>query len=173
MTKASIKTVEKFIETFPIPTLTRITGQPTYEQVKYLNEELNANATSIVTTKGGGAHGHLALTVSPTTYATLSQTPFISPVLHPPVNPEGITGPHIANANKLYEEQKVEFHSYVNLQNALKKQLIASVDPLFLQMIQQKYIGFANRTILDILRHLYDTYADISADDLKDNDKKM
>ena len=63
MTTTGITTVKKFIETFPIPTLTRIVGQPTYEQVKELNEELNVNTASIVTTRGGGAHGHLAITV--------------------------------------------------------------------------------------------------------------
>ena len=173
MTTTSITTVEKYIETFPLPTLTRIVGQPTYEQVKELNEELNGNAASIVTTRGGGAHGHLAITVSPTTYATLSPTAFVAPTMPDPVNPAGLTGPQIANANRIYEEQKAEFHSYVNLQNALKKQLIAAVEPLFFQTIRQPYVGFANRTIRDMLRHLYATYADITADDLDENDKKM
>ena len=173
MTTTTITTVEKYIETFPITTLTRIGGQPTYEQIKEINEELNANAASIVTSRGGGAHGHLAMTVSTATYATLSETPFVAPTMPPAVNPAGMTGPQIANANRIYEEQKAEFHSYVNLQNALKKQLIAAVDPLFLQTIRQQYVGFANRTIREMLTHLYDTYADISAENLEENDKKM
>ena len=173
MTSLSITTVEKFIETFPIPTLTRIVGQPTYEQVKELNEELNANAASIVTTRGGGAHGYLAITVSPTIYATLTSTAFVAPTMPPPVDPAGMTGPQIANANRIFNEQKTEFHSYINLQNALKKQLIAAVDPLFLRTIRQPYVGFANCTIRDMLRHLYETHADISADDLDENDRKM
>ena len=173
MTSLSITTVEKYIETFPIPTLTRIVGQPTYEQVKELNEELNANAASIVTTRGGGAHGYLAITVSPTIYATLTSTAFVAPTMPPPVDPAGMTGPQIANANRIFNEQKAEFHSYINLQNALKKQLIAAVDPLFLRTIRQPYVGFANSTFRDMLQHLYKTHADISADDLDENDRKM
>ena len=173
MTTTSITTVEKYIETFPITTLTRIAGQPTYEQIKEVNEELNANAASIVSSRGGGAHGNLALTVSPATYATLLATLFVAPTMPNAVNPAGLTGPQIANANRVYEEQKAEFHSYVNLQNALKKQLIAAVDPLFLQTIRQQYVGFANRSLREMLQHLYDTYADISAENLEENDKKM
>ena len=93
MTTTTITTVEKYIKTFPITTLTRIGGQPTYEQIKEINEELNANAASIVTSRGGGAHGHLAMTVSPATYATLSATPFVAPKMPPAVNPAGMTGP--------------------------------------------------------------------------------
>ena len=173
MATSTATTVEKFIETFPIPTLSRITGQPTYENVKTLNEELNANATSIVTTRGGGAHGHLALTISPAVYATLADTPFEIPTLPDEVDPEGRTGPQIAETNRLYEAQKHEFHSYVNLQNALKKQLIGAVEPLFLQAVRQPYVGYANITAYDMLRHLYDTYADISAEDLEENDRRL
>ena len=173
MTTSSVTTVEKYIETFPIPTLSRITGTPTYESVKVLNEELNANATSIVTTRGGGAHGCLALTISPAVYATLSETAFVIPVLPDPVDPEGLTGPQIAEANRQYEAQKTEFHSYVNLQNALKKQLVGAIEPLYLQSLRQPYVGYANVTTFEMLRHLYETYADISADDLETNDVKM
>ena len=173
MASPTVTTVDKIIETFPLPTLTRIVGQPTYEHIQELNEEINANAASIVTTRGGGAHGHLALTVSPAVYATLSNTPFVTPALPTAVNPAGLTGPQIAEANRMYVEQLTGFHSYVNVQNALKKQIVAAVEQIFLQAIREPYVGFANRTAYDMLRHLYDNYADISADDLEANDKKL
>ena len=110
MATSTVTTVEKYIKTFPVPNLSRITGTPTYDSVKVLNEELNTNATSIVTTRGGGAHGYLALTVSPAVYATLSDTLFELPALPYPVNPNGLTGPRIAEANRQYEAQKSEFH---------------------------------------------------------------
>ena len=176
MASSEITTVEKYIETFPIPTLTKIVGQPNYENIKDLNEELNANAASIVSTRGGGAHGHLALTVSPTVYATLSAEPYVAPTMPEAIDPAalvGRTGPQIAEINRLYAAQKAEFHSYVNLQNALKKQVVAAVEPIFLQAIREAYVGFANRTVFDLLRHLYDGYAAISADDLEHNDKRL
>ena len=57
MATNNVTTVEKYIETFPIPTLSKITGTTTYDDVKTLNEELNVNATSIVTTRGEGHTG--------------------------------------------------------------------------------------------------------------------
>ena len=169
----TVTTVDKIIETFPLPTLTRIVGQPTYEYIKEPNEGINANAASIFTTRGGGAHGHLALTVSPAVYATLSATAFVAPTLPAAVNPAGLTGPQIAEANQIYAEQLTEFHLYVNVQNVLKKQIVAAVKPIFLQSIQELYVGFANRKAYELLCHLYKNYADISADNLEANDKQL
>ena len=173
MATNNVTTVEKYIETFPIPILLRITGTPMYDNVKTINEELNVNATSIVTTRGGGAHGHLALTISPAVYATLSNTFFTPPALPPAVVTAGHSGSQIAELNRVYDKEKAEFHSYVNLQNALKKQLIAAIEPLYLQALREPYVGFANVTVYDMLHHLYNTYADISADDLEENDKRL
>ena len=173
MAITSMNSVEKLIEGFPIPVLTRITGQPTYEKLREVNEELNANAASVGSARGGGAHGHLALTVSPTVYATLSATAFTAPVLPTRANATGMTGPQIENANRIYDAAYAEYTTYVNLQKALTKQLIAAVDPIFLSAIKQPYVGFANIPVYDMLRHLYDTYAELSLDDIEDNDRRM
>jgi hypothetical protein len=42
--------------------------------------DLKANASCINSGLGGGAYGHLALTVPTAVYATLSNTPFVIPV---------------------------------------------------------------------------------------------
>ena len=102
MAAPSVTTVEKFIETFLVPTLTKIVGQPTYENIKELNEEINVNEASIVTAQGGRAQGHLELTVSPTVYATFSNTPFVQPTMPIVVNPTNLQGPQIAEANQIY-----------------------------------------------------------------------
>ena len=109
------------IPRLPIPVLTRISGQPTYKKLREFNEELNANAASVVSARGGGAHGHLALTVSPTVYTTLSCTPVATPTMPQQVNPAGMTGPQIENANRIYDKEQTEYLTYVNLQKALKK----------------------------------------------------
>ena len=53
----------------------------------------------------------------------------------------------------------------------LKKQLVAAIEPLFLQAIRQSYVGYANVTVFEMWRHLYETYTDILAEDLENNDK--
>ena len=51
--------------------------------------------------------------------------------------------------------------------------LIAAVEPIYLKAISQPYVGLGNRTLWELLDHLYKTYAKITATNLKNNDKKM
>ena len=74
-----METPEAYIESFPQPVLTKIDRKPSYDTLKIVNDELSANAASVQTELGGGAHGYLAITVSPTVYATLSATAFVPP----------------------------------------------------------------------------------------------
>ena len=94
---ATMTTVDKLIEAFPIQTLTKIIGVPTYQSIKIVNDELSKNAATIPTTRGGGTLGHVGITVSPTIYATLSITPFTTPPLQPlqssPDSPAPISPP--------------------------------------------------------------------------------
>ena len=165
-------TVDSLIEGFPKATPTKISGLPTYETIKRLNDDISANAASVHTDLGGGNHGHLGLTVSPTIYATVSGTPYTAPTSPAPPALTGLTGPQITAANRRYDSDKKKFAEFVALQNALKKQILASVDDIYLSAIEQPYIGHANRTVLDLLTHLYDTYAKISPLDLIRNNQK-
>ena len=71
---------DKIVQGFPYPTLDCIVGIPTYETISELHSQLNAISASVQSNLGGGAHGHLTLTVKPSVYNTLSATPFIAPV---------------------------------------------------------------------------------------------
>ena len=166
-------TVDKLIEAFPIQALTKIIGVPTYQTIKVVNDELSKNAATIPTTRGGGTLGHVGITVSPTIYATLSITPFNVPTTPTPPVLTGFTGPQISTANQIYDKAKVEFAEYNLLQNALKRMLLAAVDPIYLQAISQPYVGLGNKKVWDLLRHLYTTYAKITPTDLKENDARM
>lgn len=166
-------TVDKLIEAFPIQTLTKIVGVPTYQSIKIANDELSKNAATIPTTRGGGTLGHVGITVSPTIYATLSATPFNAPTTPTAPVLTGMTGPQIAAANRAFDKAKTEFAEHNLLQNALKRMLIAAIDPIYLKAINQPYVGLGNRTILELLDHLYLTYAKITPTDLKENDARM
>ena len=51
--------------------------------------------------------------------------------------------------------------------------LLAAVNPIYLQAISQPYVGLGNRTVWQLLHHLYTTYAKITPTDLKVNDVRM
>ena len=72
---------------FQHKTLSRVHGQPIYATLQILFGELKANASSVPTTLGGGAHGHLSLLLTDATYTTLSAVPFISPPNPGPFTP--------------------------------------------------------------------------------------
>ena len=56
---------------------------------------------------------------------------------------------------------------------ALKGILIAAVDEAYICSLRDKYIGYANVTTLDMLTHLYATYALITQGALEENDRRM
>ena len=65
---------------FQIPVLTRIHGEPTFETLKNLRNQVKANAGSVSTHLGGGALGYLGLLLSPAEYNRIAPgTPFIRP----------------------------------------------------------------------------------------------
>ena len=67
---------------FEYPDLTVITGEPTYESLTVLLNQLKANARSVQTSLGGGQNGYLGLLLSPEQCAILAPTtPFIYPTI--------------------------------------------------------------------------------------------
>ena len=55
----------------------------------------------------------------------------------------------------------------------MKTILIAAVDDAYIRSLRDKYIGYANVTTLEMLTHLYDSYARITQGDLDENDRRM
>ena len=64
---------------FEYPELTPIRGEPTFDTLDCLIKQLKANACSVHSNLGGGAHSHLGLVISPASYALISATPFNRP----------------------------------------------------------------------------------------------
>lgn len=167
--------IEKIIDGMPTPTLTKIIGSPNYEAIKQINDELTANAYSIQTNLGCGTVGYARLTLLPATYATISIAAWI-----PPPNPgtqAGIpansTAIQIATINRSFDTASTIYATYRMVGNALKKQLLAAVDDIFICSLKQPYIGYGNVTVLDLLTHLFMTYAQISPGDLALNEARM
>ena len=71
-----------FTTLFEYATLSKIHGEPDYDQLKILKDKLKANATKIPSDLGGGNFGHLGLVLSPAEYANVSAVPYVRPV-HP------------------------------------------------------------------------------------------
>ena len=65
---------------FQHPELTKIIGEPNHTSLTTLLNELKANAQSVHSNLGGGAHGHLGLVLSTLDYASVApMTPYVRP----------------------------------------------------------------------------------------------
>ena len=158
--------VDKIIDGMHNPTLNEIAGTPSYDTIKTVNNELIANVYSIQTNLGCGTVGYARLTLTPGVYATISIAAWIHP-LNPGLQPiihVGSTGIQISALNRAFDKASEVYSDFQLVSNALKKQLLAAVDDIFLCSLKQPYIGYGNVTVLDLLTHLYSTYAQISPD---------
>ena len=65
---------------FNHPALSAICGEPTYETLHHIKNELKANASSVPTTLGGVYHGYLGMILTPAEYFRIAPTdPFTCP----------------------------------------------------------------------------------------------
>jgi hypothetical protein len=161
--------------TFARPDLTPITGEPTNSSLKLLQAELNANAISIPSNRGGGAHGHLSLIQSPANYLFLTGTDFEPPV-NPgltPTLPANATGNQITEANRQYRVDQSEYSLYLAVERNLKTQLTSAIDSLFIDELRDDTMGFANASTFLLLSHLHTTYGAVRSDQLEANAMRL
>ena len=87
--------------------------------------------------------------------------------------PEVATRHHISSIRRNHDKLLEEFTTYDQANKALKSITIATFEEVHIRALRNKHIGYANFTTHDIIRHLYDACASISAQDLSDNDEHL
>ena len=170
----SIPSVEDITNAFPTP-ITKITGEPNYEGLKNLKDQLKANAASIPTTLGGGTHGYLGLILSPAAYATIAATQFIEPI-YPGQHPNIPAGTNAANTSTIvrrHTEDLRQWREFKNVNTVLKNQLLSALDDIYIRALKDCHVSYTNQTIRSILQHLFDNYSNITPLKLEDNNMKM
>ncbi|CAB9524069.1 hypothetical protein SEMRO_1490_G277030.1 [Seminavis robusta] len=162
------------IDNFAKATLTTIPAdeKPTYNTLKIIHQELNANAMAVPSTLGGGHYGHLALVIPPASFNALPNTaPLVTPV-HPgpePIHGDAPTAAQITETNRTYAANENKFLIYRATETALQKQLLEAIPDTFIKSLKHEMYGYAQVTALAILTHLDTTYGKVNADDLEDN----
>jgi hypothetical protein len=154
---------------FPHPVLTKIGNnntEPTFTSILVAHVELNANAASIYSARGDGLQGHLSLTIDANDYVerSISNTPFDPPTAPPaaPVHLNTASDAQIAETNRQHNVQKEECILFHNADMALRNLLIAAVPPIFLADQCDPMTGFGNKTVLQLLTYLHNTFGSIS-----------
>ena len=117
----------------------RIQGEPAFPSLHDMLRRMKANASSVPTSLGGGAHGYVGILLSPQAYASLSPTPFIAP-LHPGALfiPPGATQYAIAHAKQAHEDDLNTFQEYQLMQRALIRQVLQAVDERYVAALRNR-----------------------------------
>jgi hypothetical protein len=173
-------TVEDVIASFSHPILPTVQGEPDYQTIHTIRKLLQANSRAIDTHLGGGTLGHLGLIVSDASYAMVAPAKDAGPTLwvsptspgRDPANTDG-TAAQISAARHIWEEEVKTYRAYTSLQQALKRQIITVFEPMYLDVLNDDMVGFANISARAMHHRLFTNYGNITVVDLENNFEHM
>jgi hypothetical protein len=144
-------TVEEVMARFTHPVLPTVQGEPYYQTIHATRKFSQANSRAIDTHLGGVTLGHLGLTIYDASYAMIARTTDAGPTLWTtpqppgwaPANKDG-TAPQINAARHIWEEDVQTYRTCTSMKQALKKQIISVFEPMYLGILNDKIVGYAN-----------------------------
>jgi hypothetical protein len=149
-------TLDELIAGFPHSSLPKVTGEPTFEDLKVIRRLLNNNDMSVASYEGEGRHGHVGIIMTNEEYFAIAVDVF--PV---PNNPgpsatvvAGMTASVIAEMTRLHREATQVYRTYHNVDQAIKKLIIESFNDAYLNALSDEIVGYANFTSLQLLTQL-------------------
>jgi hypothetical protein len=172
---SSVPSTDAFCESFPIQP-TKVPGQPTYDSLTRLRNELKQNAASIPSNRGGGSHGYLGTVMSATMYDTVAPNQPFTLAAYPGAQPllaAATTTAQINESVRQHSEHLREWREYTNIHNALKKQLTEAIEPVYLRSQRDRHVGFANKTLRELFAFLFQAYGQLTPQTLVDNQASM
>jgi hypothetical protein len=168
-------TPDELIAGFPHSSLPKVTGEPTFEDLKVIRRLLNTNAMSVSSYVGRGRHGHLGIIMTNEEYFAIAVDVFPVPVNPVPSAPvvAGMTAAVIAETTRLHREATQVYRTYNNVDQAIKKLIIEAFDDAYLNALSDEVVGYANCTSLHILTYLLTYYAMIAPTELTQNYERL
>jgi hypothetical protein len=178
--KMKYSTIEEVLVIFPHPLLPKVQGEPDYQTIHATRKFLQANSRAIDIHLGGGTLGHLGLIISDASYAMISPTTNDEPTLwitpqapgRAPAMTDG-TAAQISATHHIWEQDVQTYQTCTSGHQALKKQIISVFEPMYLDILNDNIVGYANISSRDMSDHLFETYSNITAVDLKINYEHM
>jgi hypothetical protein len=114
-------TPDELIAGFPHSSLPKVTGGPTFEDLKVIRRLLNTNAMSVSSYVVGGRHGHLSTIMTKEEYSAIATDVFPVPA-NPGASPEvvvGMTDAVIVELTRLHREATQVYRTYHNVDQAI------------------------------------------------------
>jgi hypothetical protein len=174
-TTTMASTPDKLIAGFPHSNLPKVTGEPTFEDLKIICRLLNSSAIIVSSYEDGGRHSHLGLVMTNVEYFAVT-----TDVLLPPEKPgpaativTGMMAVHIAEMARLHTAVIRVYHTYHNLDQAFKKMLIDAFKDKYLNALSDEIISYANCMSLKPLSHFLTYSAMIAPTELTQNNERQ
>jgi uncharacterized coiled-coil protein SlyX len=153
------------IAKFATKSLTIINGEPNYTQLRQLRSEVYGNVTQVPTAYGGGAHGHLGAVMPDAAYVIKTGHLFVIPAdpgEYDTTIPGNAGTANRARLEAAHTAAKLMWDTCRAVKTAAKNQIIAAIDPAYLDEIRDDELGFLLSSPEDIISHLFDRYGEIS-----------
>ena len=162
--------------TFPHDPLTPLdpNSPPTAFTVRLLCQELYANAQSVDSILGGGAHGHLGMVMPDYDYVVMANDaePYDFPE-KPDIPVYAGTAANRDQQKEGYKESLDAYNEARHLQNQLRKLMIQAIPKIYIAELAHIQLGYADVTPKAMLDHLLTTYGTITQKHLEENLKKI
>jgi hypothetical protein len=153
-----------------------IRGEPTYQKLAELRDCIYANASQIPTPLGGGRYGYLGVLIPVAEYIALPQTiAFVIPTDPGNVMAVGHAGTahEIADAIRAHAEELCRYNEHDSLMQALRKQIIESVEENYIKSLRNKYTRYNAITPSEMLTHLFENYGKLTPEDIVMNENRL
>jgi hypothetical protein len=168
-------TPDELIAGFPHSSLPKVTGEPTFENLKVIRRLLNTNAMIVSSYVGGGRHGHLGIIMTNEESFAIAANVFPIPD-NPGASPKvvvGMTAAVIAELTRLHREATQVYRTYHHVDQEIKKLILKAFDDAYLNALSDEVVGYANCTSLDLLTYLLTFYAMIARTKLTQNYERL
>ena len=161
---------------FKYPTPTPIRGEPTYETLTKLKDELSANASSVESELGGGDHGYLGLVLTDSEYTSLASSPpqFTAPVFPGTLQIPAGAGPVQAlEARTTHEENMRQYRECRNVEKALCRFIQDAIEEEYLEDLVDTESNLITEDIPVVLDRLMEAYGEISTELVKQKEREV
>jgi hypothetical protein len=172
--------VEDVLASFPHPILPIVESEPDYQTIHATRKFLQANSRAIDTHLGRGTLGRLGLIISDAAYSNIAPPITGEPICWETPNAPGRapattdgTSAQLSADLHIWEEDAQTYRTCTSVQQALKKQIIGVFKPMYLEILNDNMVGYANISERDMLDHLFETYGNTTAVDLEINFEHM
>ena len=145
--------------------LDKIQGQPTNTTVNHLIKQIARMTAAVKTTQWGGRHGCLLLVVDDIEYQRITNNAGATTERQPKpgTTPEGLTNQTtLINRTRILGLHKIVTKDYYKQESTdsiiVERVVTEAVDEIYVEELEDEYIGYSNQTIKSLIQHLKDEW---------------